>query len=197
MADYCNNTFVVTHDDPAMLDRFEKAFREGRLFDEFFPMPQELRDGESPCRDEALKASNIEKYGAEDWYAWAHNNWGNKWDVGGDNGDGLGGSICRDGNDLSGWFYSAWAPPERAFVRFGKLGFKYELTYDEPGFAFIGVLMWDGGTLRDECYGFNFDNLKDAGLSWKDVIPDEFHETVEPYYLDWLYLQEENEAEAA
>lgn len=192
MANYCNNTFVVTHDDPAMLDRFEKAFRAGRLFDEFFPMPQELRDGESPCRDEALKVSNIEKYGAEDWYDWAMKNWGNKWDT-----DSKLNSIRRDGNQLIGDLVSEWAPPEQAFVRFGELGFKYELTYDEPGFAFIGVLMWDGEILRDECYSFNFDELKDAGLNWKDVIPDEFHETVEPYYLDWLDLQEEDEAMAA
>ncbi|MEI6987596.1 MAG: hypothetical protein WCK65_15895 [Rhodospirillaceae bacterium] len=182
MANDCNNTFLVRHDDPAMVDRFEAAFKEARLFNEFFPMTQELSTADSPCRDEALKASNIEKYGAEDWYEWAYANWGVKRDVGGDNSGGCGdGNITRNGNEISGWFYSAWNPPTEAFIRFGDLGFKYDLSYDEPGFAFIGILSWDGETLRNECYSFDFGKLKEEGLNWEEVIPEEFHEHVEQY----------------
>ena len=69
-------------------------------------------NADSPCRDEALKASNIAKYGAECWYEWANKNWGNKRDAGvGD------GEITRDGNKLSGWFLSPWVPPAEAFIR--------------------------------------------------------------------------------
>lgn len=185
MANDCNNVFVVKHHDPAMLDRFEKAFKDGGLFNEFFPIPEELRNADSPCRDEALRASNIEKYGAECWYEWAIENWGNKWDAG--DGDG---EITRQGNELTGWFVSAWGPPAEAFIKLGGLGFTYKLTYDEPGVGFIGVISWDGKTLRDKCYDFDFDKLKEQGREWKRVIPKEFHGRVGQHYLDWLKWRE-------
>ena len=188
VANNCNNCFSVKHSDPAMIERFRKGWDNDGVFNEFIPMPDELRDGASPCRDEALKASNIEKYGAEDWYDWSNKNWGDKRDAGKCNGE-----IRNYDNGLCGWFESAWGPPIEAFIRLGRLGFKYELEYDECGAGFAGVLSWDGMTLRDDCYGYDFDQLEKDGLDWKNLIPEEFHEVVGNHYDNWLEFHDDDE----
>ena len=76
MPNWCNN-FVEISGSKEQLDRVEKAFTEGRLCDEFIPIPAELRDTTAPSReDEATRAALIEKYGSADWYDFCVNNWG-------------------------------------------------------------------------------------------------------------------------
>jgi hypothetical protein len=48
------------------------------------------------------KASNLKRYGSEDWYDWAINNWGTKW-----------GCYEPHGDDTSYNFQTAWSPPSR------------------------------------------------------------------------------------
>ena len=43
MPNWCNNTVEIYHEDPAMLERVRVAFKDGRLLDEFIPVPEELR----------------------------------------------------------------------------------------------------------------------------------------------------------
>ncbi len=191
MANFCNNTFSISHDDPIMIDRFEKAFNSTGVFQEFIPMPAGLKGSVAPCRDEAVKASNIKMYGAPDWYNWKIDNWGNKWDASSRDGDY--GSVERDSDKLNGWFISAWSPPIQAFLKLGELGFTYELTYDESGHAFIGTISWDGQTLRDDCYSFDFEQYKKEGLDWRNEIPEEFHDAVDQYYEEWLEMQGDDE----
>lgn len=166
MANDCHNNFTITHDDPAMIERFRRGWEAGGVFNEFIPMPDELRNAESPCRDDKLKALNIEKYGAECWYEWSIKNWGNKRDAGKYDGD-----IWVSGNGLYGRFSSAWRPPIEAFIKLGELGFRYQLTYDEPGFGISGTISWDGVSEQAEHYQYDLDMLKDEGLDWRDVIP--------------------------
>ncbi len=191
MANFCNNTFSISHDDQVMIDRFEKAFNTTGAFQEFIPMPEGLKGSIAPCRDDAVKASNIQKYGAPDWYSWKIEHWGNKWDT-----ISLDDDCCpveRDGDKLEGCFISAWSPPIEAFLKLGQLGFKFDLTYDEPGHAFIGTLSWDGKSLRDDCYSFNFSKFKEDGVDWRNEIPEEFHDTIEQYYEEWIEVQDDDE----
>ncbi len=182
MANECNNEFVVAHDDPTMIDRFESAFIAGRLLREFIPIPNGLYDGDARCPDEVLKASNIAQYGAESRYCWSIKNWGTKWDVG----EFDSGRIERDDQNLIGSFVSASEPPLAAFLTLKDMGFRYELRYDEPGCTFIGILSWDGAILRDDCYDFSIENMTIDGVSWNDEIPEEFHEIIKGYYRDWI-----------
>lgn len=131
MPNWCDNVVNVTHKDPKMLDRFEQAFNAGRLCDEFVPMPEELKGTTSPSETNEVL---VEKYGASDWYMWAVNNWGTKWDVGGD-----GEYIERDGDTIYCNFQSAWSPPVPVMVALEELGFQVTAKYYEPGMGFVGV----------------------------------------------------------
>jgi hypothetical protein len=47
-------------------------------------------------------------YGSDNWYTWANNNWGTKWDIDGD--DGIVNDL--DTHNCSLTFSTAWSPPE-------------------------------------------------------------------------------------
>ena len=65
--------------------------------DGFLPMPSELRDTTSPSRVENQVLIN--KYGHDNWYDWAVENWGTKW--------GFYGGIVTSDNSV--YFQTAWA----------------------------------------------------------------------------------------
>jgi len=117
MPNWCLNNATITHDDPTKLNELLDAYKRGDLMEHFLPTPKD-ENGE------------LDK----DWYDWRVNNWGTKWDVGGedafysDNPEGL---------VLS--FDSAWSPPVD-FYQFLKdeHGFDIRASYWEPGLAFCG-----------------------------------------------------------
>ena len=92
MPNWCNNGLTLEHKDSAMVQRAYDALREGRFLQEFIPCPQDLIDtvsgsvGEGQDALEAKQAANREKYGYATWYDYNVNEWGTKWDVGGDDG---------------------------------------------------------------------------------------------------------------
>jgi len=143
MPNYCNNTLEITHSDPAMIERARSAFADGRLLDEFHPVPNDLKivagrvgaDDDQAQKDlVAQEQANRAKYGYANWYDWCVNEWGTKWDVGGN------GYEAQDiPNGLIMTFDSAWAPPVRAMEQLVDLGFDVRLMYYEPGMAFCGV----------------------------------------------------------
>jgi hypothetical protein len=115
-----------------MIVRAKEAFADGRLLDEFIPVPAGLKDTTSPNRENAeeLRA----QYGYADWYDWCVNEWGTKWDVG----DGQGIQTWDD-HELIVYFDSAWSPPIAAYEKLLDLGFTVYATYYEPGCAFAGI----------------------------------------------------------
>jgi len=143
MPNWCNNTLEITHSDPAMIERARSAFADGRLLDEFHPVPNDLKivagrvgaDDDQAQKDlVAQEQANRTKYGYSNWYDWCVNEWGTKWDVGGN------GYEAQDiPNGLIMTFDSAWAPPVRAMEQLVDLGFDVRLMYYEPGMAFCGV----------------------------------------------------------
>lgn len=115
MPNWCANDVTLRHKDPAMIERAIKAYQAGTLLQEFHPCPQDLLEGDG-------------------WYNWRVNNWGTKWDVGGN------GEFAEqpDANTAELRFDSAWSPPIEGFRVLEELGFEVEAHYFEPGMAFFG-----------------------------------------------------------
>jgi len=163
MPNWCNNSVAIYHDDPAMIERVRNAFNDGRLLDEFIPVPQELRDTVSGhCGDgyaqelnQIKMGLNVKYFGAKDWYDFCVNKWGTKWDVGG--GD------VNPAQDIPGGlmlgFDSAWSPPCAAYEKLMEQGFRIRAMYYEGGMAFAGI--WEDGA--DDYYEL-------SGMSSQQVI---------------------------
>ena len=112
------------------------------------PMPAELRDTTADgTKDKAM----IEKTGYSDWYSWAVDNWGTKWEVCeffGVDRQHLNDSL--DESTISFSFDSAWSPPIGAYENFLAENENCSLVgrYYEGGCDFMGI--WDNGD--DRCY---------------------------------------------
>jgi hypothetical protein len=137
-----------------MIARAKQAFIDGRLLDEFIPVPAGLKDTISPSRDPDQAHALREQYGYSDWYEFCTSEWGTKWDVG----DGQGIQTWDD-NELVVYFDSAWAPPCAAYDKLRDQGFSVYATYYEPGCAFAG--------LYDDEFGDNYYDL--SGMDSGDV----------------------------
>ncbi len=174
MPNWCNNNIELAHEDPAMLERAKAAFLDGKLLNEFIPLPKELEDTTAPAREtnEAL----MEKYGASDWYSWCLANWGTKWDI-----SPYGCEI--ENGQLVGSFDSPWGPPTEAYSKLEELGFEVRAYYNEPGMGFAGV--YDG---FDECYDYSGMSADEA----EDYLPEALDEMygITQSMRDW---EEENE----
>jgi hypothetical protein len=133
MPNWCGNTLTISHEDPEMIVRAKAAFAEGRLLEEFIPIPAVLKNTTSPNREGNAQELR-EQCGYTDWYDFCVNEWGTKWDVG----DGQGIQTWDD-HELIVYFDSAWAPPIAAYEKFMDLGFTVYATYYEPGCAFAGI----------------------------------------------------------
>ena len=167
MPNWCNNYLVLEHEDPAMIERAKKAFNEGKLLEEFCPVPKDLHvvagrvgsdeDPEQKKLEEDTKR-NLEVHGYANWYDYCVNEWGTKWDVGGE-----GDQATQDGpNNISMNFDSAWAPPVAAMEKFQDLGFKVKLIYWESGMCFCGM----------------FDENGDDYMEYSDMSTDEIAESI-------------------
>jgi len=191
MPNWCNNTLVIKHQDPAMITRAMKAFVEGKFLNEFVPIPESLHivsgrcgadDNPEQIALEAAQKSNIEQYGYKDWYDFSVNEWGTKWDVG--DSDGIN-EVTE--NSLTVYFDSAWAPPLAAYDKMTALGFEIEAMYDESGMGFCGRWTNEGG---DDYYEY-------SGLSSETIeqeLPKELNETFGiAENISYYEQEEENE----
>ena len=167
MPNWCNNYLELEHDDPEMITRAKKAFAEGKLLEEFCPVPESLHivagrvgDGDEQKKLEEDTARNIATHGYGNWYDYCVNEWGTKWDVGGE-----GDQATQVGpTDLRMNFDSAWAPPVPAMEKFQDLGFKVKLVYWESGMCFCGL----------------FDENGDDYYDYSDMTADELEAEINP-----------------
>ena len=166
MPNWCNNYLELEHEDPAMIERARKAFAEGKLLEEFCPVPASLHivagrvgDPDEQKKLEEDTARNIEVHGYGNWYDYCVNEWGTKWDVGGD-----GGMATEGVNHIEMNFDSAWAPPIAAMEKFQDLGFKVKLVYWESGMCFAGI----------------YDENGDDYFDYTDMSADEVAEHINP-----------------
>jgi hypothetical protein len=153
-----------------MLERVRTAFNDGRLLDEFIPVPKDLQIVAGSVGDPAEQKKLIEqtdanrdKYGYGNWYDFCVNEWGTKWDIGAD------GNPAQDipGGLMLG-FESAWAPPCGAYEKLTDQGFRIRAMYYEPGMAFAGI--WEEG--MDDYYEYG--GLDSAGIA--ETLPVELDE---------------------
>ena len=150
MPNWCNNGLVLTHKDPAMIQRVVDSASEG-ILTEFIPCPQELVDtvsgfvGEGQAELEAQQRANVEKYGYTTWYEHNVNEWGTKWDVTSD--------TCErvDENTVHLSFDSAWSPPIFAYAKFEAMGFEVQAFYNEGGMCYCGI--YENGVDESVEYG--------------------------------------------
>ena len=155
MPNWCNNYLELEHDDPAMIERAKTAFADARLRAEFCPVPESLHivagrvgSDEEPDQKalEEATARNIATHGYGNWYDYCVNEWGTKWDVGGNDYN----EPQQDSpNKITMSFDSAWAPPTAAMDKFMDLGFSVRLYYYEPGMCFAGIYSEDGDDYYD------------------------------------------------
>ena len=191
MPNWCNNTVEIFHEDPAMLERVRKGFNAGGLLNEFIPVPEELQitagrtgDPDENAKIIASEESNREKYGYSNWYDFCVNEWGTKWDIGGD------GYEAQDiDGGLSLTFDSAWSPPVSAYEKLTEMGFTIRAMYNESGMCFAGI--WEDG----------FDDFYDysgmSSLEVADTIPAELDEAfcISEQMADWEEENGENDEE--
>jgi hypothetical protein len=135
-----------------MIERAKAAFIKGEFLNEFIPVPEDLhivagsvgaQGSPEQIELEAQEKANREKHGYATWYEFCVNEWGTKWDVGGDDGyvQDLNGGIMLT-------FDSAWAPPTNAYEKLVDMGFRVHATYFEGGMMFAGD--WENG--EDDYY---------------------------------------------
>lgn len=128
MPNWCANNLTVRGADAQTIATAIAA--EGDFFKAILPVPPELLEQSSPNRHNP--AEMLEKYGAADWYDWAVNNWGTKWD-------------CADPDvqhvsedEIIVRFDTAWAPPLGIYAALEQRGNFVEAMYHEPGMGFVG-----------------------------------------------------------
>lgn len=138
MPNWCGNTLRIEHEDAAEITRAVEGFKRGEFFQTLVPNPD------------------------QEWnYDWCVNNWGTKWDVGGDTDP----SIEPSGTAASFYFDSAWAPPIQAYNSLVEQGFRVYAMYYESGMCFAGV--YDNGD--DDYYEFSGNSSSEVA----DMLPTE------------------------
>jgi hypothetical protein len=188
MPNWCNNVVELAHEDPAMLERARDALNRGEFLNEFIPVPESLQivagrvgddSDEAQKQLEADTARNIELHGYGNWYDYCVNEWGTKWDVGGD------GMTCEIENGrISTSFDSAWSPPIQAYEKLLDLGFSVRAYYYEGGMQFAGV--WEDGD--DDYYDLGGMNSEQVKEELPTVLDEMF--CISEYMAEW---EEENQ----
>jgi len=190
MPNWCNNNITITGPNK-IIDKIEKIVKNEKyekasdgLLHYFHPMPDELRD---TTADGTKRKKLQKKYGHDDWYSWAVENWSTKWDVHEFYGDSGGNRnyINDDESEISFGFDSAWAPPIGAYDKFinENSNVSIRATYYEGGCDFMGI--WDNGI--DDCW-----TIADTAPKGST---DKFWKTSAGKELDDLYGISENMAE--
>jgi hypothetical protein len=94
-----------------------------------------------------ISIENIKKYGLKNWYDWARENWGTKWD----SGEIHHSELIKD-EIISIVFDTAWSPPCNLLLNIAEEYdlLYFEMEYEEAGVGFEGTTIVDGGAYSDE-----------------------------------------------
>ena len=192
MPNWCNNNITI-RGPKAKLDKILEASKEQGLLDHFMPMPTELKE---TTADGSTRPELEKKYGFSDWYGWANNNWGTKWNVMKadfyDEDPKV--ELTADENyeaSLSFVFDTAWAPPLGAYENY--LAENEDVTikahYFEGGMDFMGV--WED--YDDDCYTIS--EVSDDDFETDTILRelDDFYNILESRAM---YREEQKEEEA-
>ena len=154
MPNWCNNQVEISG-PKKVIDQIQKIVDENHIKDDndpnipedqglldwMCPMPKELRTTQA---DGTERKDLLEKYGHSDWYGWANDNWGTKWDI-----HEFYGFTRKNESTIEFGFDTAWAPALTAFETWLAKNddCSVKCIYYEPGCDFAGV--WDNG--HDQC----------------------------------------------
>jgi len=173
MPNWCNNTVEVYHPDTNKLKELVLAFNEGKMCNYIKPVPESLQivagSVGDPIEQKKLEedtARNLAVHGYGNWYDYCVNEWGTKWDVGG---DGMEVDPTTVQNDVTLCFDSAWSPPTGIYEAMVEQGFSVRAYYYEPGMNFAGV--WYDGD--DDFY-----ELAGSSAEVREQIPEELDEAM-------------------
>jgi len=127
MPNWCENTLSIDGEEKILKEFKEKAktiesekTRETDLsLNQFIPMPE---------------------FEEEEWYEWAIDNWGCKWDI-------TAYINHESKKELIYTFDSPWSPPLEAIKRISKLypTLNFTIDYAEPGMCFGGIKTYKNG----------------------------------------------------
>lgn len=129
MPNWCNNKLIISHEDVGVINTLiNKIDTDGELFNSILPMPDNTFRGMLGNDEREM----CEREGIPNWYDWACDNWGTKWDA------------CHmdwhrnDEHTITFDFDSAWSPPTGVYEELMKQGFDVEAYYVEYGCGFAG-----------------------------------------------------------
>lgn len=143
MPNLCSNNLTITA-DKSTIDRLEAAFAEGKFLAALRPEPDYDQVEVLPTFPQISGTAPVDK--AHAWWDWRVQNWGTKWDVGGEH-DHM--DRVSD-TELYLSFDSAWSPPIEALQ--SRDDIQYVLHYCETGCVFCGTASGDSDGHTDETY---------------------------------------------
>jgi hypothetical protein len=150
MPNWCNNVVEIGHEDPAKLKALVEAYNDAKFCSYAIPVPESLHivsgrvgDDNDPKQIEleTQEKANLAAHGYATWYDFCVNEWGTKWDVGGD-GDRIELEEGQDNTTLD--FDSAWAPPLGVYQALMAQGFSVRAYFYESGMCFAGIFDENG-----------------------------------------------------
>ena len=147
MPNWCDNSVRIRGSKEDIAAVKEKLNGPNNMvfdFNAIKPMPQALLNVSAPAKmheDPQKVEFNKKKYGAVDWYDWANNQWGTKWNA----------SEAQlseeDEENIVYTFQTAWAPPMPVYEEFTRQwpNLKIYVSYDESGMGFSGWTCYVNG----------------------------------------------------
>jgi len=194
MPNWCSNYLTVITSNKEVVAKIKRALEteEEGLFQQFIPMPPDLKDtvagtvsGDMKEIQAAKEQYNLLKYGYINWYDWANSEWGTKWDVYAR--DISPAHFTEDGatTTITLGFNTAWGPPMEFLSHLADLP-ETELTayYVEEGNGFCG--RYDAG--GDTYLEYTVKMLKDG-------TNDLLNEIVDLFGIDYEDYEDEEEEE--
>jgi hypothetical protein len=136
MPNWCNNTITINADEK-VLDSFENFLEENNgkgWFSFFRPIPQEIAEG-------------------DEWYGWALQNWGCKWNCDAQD-------WTRDDEGIHFWFDSPWGPPIELYEFLDDSDINVDASFLEEGMSFVGRF-YEGESEEYEYESGNPESLED------------------------------------
>ena len=120
-----NFTYQADDRTEAEIEAYKKEHSNSEWMIETLPITQEMSDRYD------------EKYGDNNWYDWANNNWGVKWDA-----CDITAEEAFGDTEITYWFDTPWGPPQEIYMllvaKFPNVSIQW--FWDEPGCQQAGYL---------------------------------------------------------